>query len=382
MAVAMVGVFQMAKRNRSKGTKKPPQMPGDDHGIDRTTAIMTAADFNENLRAADIIACAYGERQDGQFHVTPAVMLVARNPEPLTKAFIQFKAWMDATGPDALNVEVLYSESGYYISFGPEYRHAMWRTVGLDQFSNPMYWGITYIKTIDTRHEFLERLASYSRHPVAPVLLEGTEYTGDQLGRTVDATALRPIPGCPQLTLLHLPIYKNNSEVPRFSGLISVTNPNPNNFSSEEEFGKIQRSPETVAASREKHLSSLMPITSHMLRAFGPLRTQVDSIVTECGVERWQVEQAIVNQRLWSLMTPQQRARAQNANDRSETLAHFMELDNPDWNTIGSDRSSILGQILRDARFLLKRIGANAPTTFPECQEVLRGLGYLKQAVS
>jgi hypothetical protein len=88
----------MAKRNRTKGTKKPAQMPGADYGVDRTTAVMTAADFNDNLRAADIIACAYGERQDKQFHIAPSVMLVARNPEPLAKAFTQFKAWMDTTG--------------------------------------------------------------------------------------------------------------------------------------------------------------------------------------------------------------------------------------------------------------------------------------------
>lgn len=352
-------------------------MPGTDYGVDRTIAVMTAADFNNNLRAADIIACAYGERHDKQFHVAPAVMLVARNPEPLTKAFIQFKAWMDTTGPDALNVEVLYSKAGYYISFGPEYRHAMWRTVGLDRFCSPMYWGITYIKTIDTRHAFLDRLANYSKHPVAPVLLEGAEYTGDQPGRTPSPADLRPIPGCPQLTLLHLPIYKTNAEVPRFSGLISVTKPNPKDFSSDEEFNRTLRSPEAVAAAREKHLSSLMPITSHMLRTFGPLRAQVDLIATESSVERWQVEQAIINQRLWSLMTTQQRARFQNANDRHEAITRFVELDNPDWNTIGNDRASIQGQILRDSRFLLKRMGANTPTTFPECQEALRRLGYL-----
>ena len=250
-------------------------MPGMDYGIDRPTAVMTAPDFNDNLRAADIFACAYGERQDQELHVAPAVILVAKNPALLTKAFLQFKAWMDATGPDALNVEILYSSAGYYISFGPEYHHAMWRTIGLDQLCSPMFWGVTYIKTIDTRNEFLERLANYSRHPVAPVLLEGAEYTGDP-SRAFNAAAVRPITDCPQLTLLRLPIYRKNEDVPRFSGLKSITNPSPKDFSSDDEIIKQRRSPDAIAAAREKHLSALMPITSHMLRTFGPLRARVE----------------------------------------------------------------------------------------------------------
>jgi hypothetical protein len=169
------------KRSNKKGKQKPPEMPGADYGIDRTTAVLTAPDFNDNLRAAEVIACAYGQMHSEEVgSVLPIVTLVATKPDFLAKAFRQFKAWIDATGPDALRVEILYSGAGYYISFGPEYQHAMWRTVGVDQLYSPIYWGLTYIKTIDTRHAFLDSLARHSQHPVAPVILGGARFTGNE----------------------------------------------------------------------------------------------------------------------------------------------------------------------------------------------------------
>jgi hypothetical protein len=122
-----------------------------------------------------------------------------------------------------------------------------------------------------------------------------------------------------------------------------------------------------------------MPGTMHMLRTYASLRAKVDALVGD-GIARWQVEQALVNQRLWSLATPAQRARFQNPNDRYKALTSFLETDSPNWDAIGNDRETVLKQILRDTRFLLKRVGVSAPSTLPQCQAELRRLDYLTPA--
>lgn len=358
-------------------------MPGADYGVDRPTAIMTAPDFNDNLRAANIMACAYGEMWNAEVDsVLPVLTLVGMKPDFLTKAFLQFKAWMDATGPDALKVEILYSGAGYYIGFGPDYHHALWRTVGVDQLSNPMYWGITYIKTIDTRNPLLERLARHSKHPVAPVILSAARYKGPDQKSPVGPRPqdLEHIADCPDLLLLNLPIYKTPGEVPQFSGLISVAHPSKESLShSRDEFDQQMKSASSVLLARERRLSALMPITMHMLRSFAPLQAKIDALAKD-GISRWQIEQAIVNQRLWSLTPQPQRARFQNAKDRYKALENFMELDDPNWESIADDHEAIIKQVLRDARALLKRLGINAPSTLAECQAELMKLGHLTDA--
>lgn len=370
----------MVKQKPNKSGKKPPEMPGADYGVDRPTAIMTAPDFNDNLRAANIIACAYGEMPNREVDsVLPVVSIVGTKADPLTKAFLQFKAWMDATGPDALRVEILYSGEGYYISFGPDYHHALWRTVGIDQLPNPMYWGFSYLKKIDTRNALLDRLARHSTHPVAPVIVSAALYAGPD---HKSPSGPRPhdiqrIEGCPDLLLFNLPIYKTPGEVPKFSGLIAAARPNKEALSgSRDAYEKQIKSPSSVLRARERRLSALMPVTMHMLRSFAPLHDKIEALA-QGEISRWQIEQAIVNQRLWSLLPSSRRARFQNAKDRYKALENFMEVDSPNWESLADDREAIMKQVLRDARALLKGLGAKPLPTLAECQDELRKLGHL-----
>lgn len=200
-------------------------MPGFDYGLEHHLAVLTAPEFNFNLRAANIIARGYGAEHNNEVDAeVPVVMLVAKKPDLLKQAFVQLKTWIDATGPDALSVEILYSGEGYHISFGPEADHLLWRTVGLDQTIDPLILGLTYIKKIDTRNRFVDDLANRARLPVAPVIISGAQYTGpEQPRRTPGPSDIQPIPGCPDLFLLKLPVYRHPSDVPPTSGLISCT---------------------------------------------------------------------------------------------------------------------------------------------------------------
>ncbi len=363
-----------AKRSAS-GT-----MPGFDYGIDRSTAILTAPDFNDNMRQAEIIAASYGElRAPGYGPIIPCISMVARNPAPLKEAYTQFQAWMQATGPDALKVEILYSSRGYYIGFGPEYQHAIWRTVGIDQFTSPLFYGVTYIKTIDSRQPLLDRLADYSKHVFAPVMLLGAHFTGDRAeGLAPRPSEIQSITDCPQLLLFRLPIYKTKEELPEFSGLrVMASRPHKNaSNEAQKQYEQQVLAPDTIFRLRERRITALMPVTVHMLRTYAPLEAKLAAF-EEQGLTRWQIEQAIVNQRIWSQAAPKLRARFQNANDLYRAVESFAEIDDPNWDAIADDTDEILSQALRDARLLLRKVGAKAPDTLEACQKELAARGYL-----
>lgn len=372
------------KRHPKRGQGKAERtrvMPGYDYGFDQRSTVMTSPLFNDEMRRADIIACAYGQiSAPGVASVVPCISMVARHPEPLTNAFKQFHAWIEATGPDALKVEILYSQDGYYIAFGPDYQHAMWRTVGIDQFVSPSFFGVTYIKTIDSRNPFLDELARYAESPISPIKVVGAHFTGSRPdGPAPKPSEIQEIPDCPDLVLFNLPVYKTKAEVPEFSGLRAVASKptKEEQTESRKEFEQMTTGPEAANSSRERRMTALMPVTIHMLRTYSPLKERLEALQKR-GVARWQIEQAVLNQRLWSQVKPERRVRLQNANDLNHAIEQFFELDTPNWDAVAGDQETILDQIFRDARALLKKIGASAPDTLEKCQKELIARGYLQ----
>ena len=149
-------------------------MAGYDHGWPVNTMVLTATDYNDNLRASKIVGCAYGEDYSADCGtIVPILSLMVTDPKPLKLAFDQFRAWIDATGPDALRAEILFDDVGYFLALGPDVRHALWRTIGIGEAGDHAVVGLTYIKPIDSRHAHLESIADYCGSPVAPVLLGG-----------------------------------------------------------------------------------------------------------------------------------------------------------------------------------------------------------------
>jgi hypothetical protein len=373
----------MKKQKKEKATKVPTLlMPGFDYGLENRIALLTAPDFNNNLRAANVIACAYGFKHSDEINApVPIISLVATRADLLKEAFLQFKSWIDATGPDAIRVEILYSEEGYYISFGPDAKHLSWRTIGLDQTVDPLIWTLTYIKTIDTRNPFIDQLADNARLPVAPVIVAGAEYTGsERLGHVPSPHDMRPIPGCPELFLLQLPVYKTTVEVPRESGLMARTDVSSKETlaSARESYDQQATTPEKVFRHRERCIASLMPMTLHMLRRFKPLRAKIYALAEVTEFQPWQLEQAVVNQRIWSLIAPAAQSRMQKPKELFGEISSLIELDRPNWLGLASDHEAIIKQAQRDLRVLLKGLGLPRPQDITECQRQLEKNGYLR----
>jgi hypothetical protein len=272
----------MKKPKRKKPKKKPapPVTPGLDHGWPRPIAIVTAWDFNDNLRKGGVIACAYGEDYSADCQsVVPVVTLVGTDGDALKQAMLQFKAWTDATGPDALSVEIRFKDVGYEISFSADCQHLLWRTVGL-QRAEPQVFNLSYIKRIDGRHPFLEKFASYAQLPVAPVILGAATCAMPTAPKTPpDIRTVKPIPGCPSILLLKLPVYRTDADVPADSQVVtSARKPDKKALErSRSEYLDHTMSAEAVFRRREEQLQCVASATLHMLRTYQPFIDEAPS---------------------------------------------------------------------------------------------------------
>ena len=374
----------MKKLQRKKPKKKPapPVTPGLDHGWPRSIAIVTAWDFKDNLRKGGVIACAYGEDYSEDCEsVVPVVTLVGTDGDALKQAMLQFKAWTDATGPDALSVDILFKDVGYEISFSADHQHLLWRTVGL-QRAEPQVFNVSYIKRIDGRHPFLEKFASYAQLPVAPVLLGAATCTMPTTPKTPpDIRTIWPIPGCPSILLLKLPVYRTDADVPGDSQVLTSARKLDKKAleRSRSEYLDHTKSANAVFRRREEHLQSVAPATLHVLRTYQPFMDRLQHLEGR-GFERWQLEQAAVNLRAWSLIGDVERGKIRTSDDFSRALTDSVEFDLPDWDSVLPDDEAIVAQAQRDLRCLLQSLKVKARSQDIEAaQKLLNVRGYLRR---
>jgi hypothetical protein len=97
------------------------------------------------------------------------------------------------------------------------------------------------------------------------------------------------------------------------------------------------------------------------------------------GLERWQVEQATINRRVWLLSDELERKRLHRPEDVYRMLDDFVEYDKPAWANVLRDSDAIQQQAYRDARYLLKQLGTRSfPRDPAQMQGLLDERGYLR----
>ena len=209
--------------------------------------------------------------------------------------------------------------------------------------------------------------------------MAGCTYVGPE-GQQGDPRWLRPIPDLAPILLLHLPVYRTKDEVPIGSDLVTKGNM-PDRTELERAHSSRQEEREsasTLALERERVLQGLVPTTLHLLRTDSTCQTNLAELEAS-GYSGWQLEQAVINQRIWSLATKT----GQYALKRSDTvykyLEDFLELDTPKLDELFADREAILEQAARDGQYLLKQKGeANLPGDAKSIQDRLQALGLLR----
>ena len=138
-------------------------------------------EFNNNLRAAEILAVGYGFDHSQELGVqVPAITLIGKNEKPLREAFDEFWTWTEETDADAIEVTIaLRKDGGYNLCIGPEVGALFKRALRFDAVANPLGFQLTWIKPIQTTSQ---PLRDFRNHVCAgfvrPFLLRAAHYVG------------------------------------------------------------------------------------------------------------------------------------------------------------------------------------------------------------
>ena len=240
---------------------------------------------------------------------------------------------------------------------------------------------MTYIKRIDSRNPLLERIAEYSRHPVAPIYLSAVQYRGSSSSLSApDPDLMVPIENVPPLLLLNVAVYKTQDELPSHSSLRQPDESTDGTALEESRaaFEAMQSSIGAIRARREERLSSLAPMTLHKLRTHPQIAKQVRDISDSTGLEIWQVEQAAINQRIWAVSTPSERYKLSRQKTCMNVIGDHVELDSMRHPQFSIDENEVRAQATRDLTELLNSI--DEPTEglgLPQLQCAAERRGYL-----
>lgn len=320
--------------------------------------------FSNLLMSAEVNGVGYALVRGADGATTPMLLLTGLNEEPLREVFALFARWQTLSGPGALDLEIAFAGDGFRMALLPDPRSLRWRCCGFGNISRPDTLNLAWVKTIDSRSDFLDSLADYGTGPFAPVYLGAaiTQTNGD------GQPCAQDLDDGPRILLPSIRIYRRPEEIPIGSFLAAgdlASDGSPASYD-----------PSSIAAQRAWRLPSIAPKTIHVLRQTEPGRSLVDHFGAE-GITRWQVEQAIANLRLAALAgdgdAPPQ---SHWIEIHSLRLGHIELAEQAVDLTAWSD-ADILEQVRRDARFLLRRIGIHAAsTTLDACQTALSEAGY------
>jgi len=333
------------------GKDAPDDGGGHDWGWPSPSIVLGTTGLLERFAQGGFTGCGYGLlSHDG----SPFLALMGERMEGMLSGLALLREWVDAAGPNALRIEILYDDPGYLISISPQRDLLAWRMRGLDSVADGLMMSVSIVKRFDTRHPNLDQLAEYARHPVAPVLLTVARIPSASAGRSGwSGTAAIDTFARNGILLPGIDVYMRPEDRPPDS-MIRLTSEIPTGerrpFPPQPDVD-----PAAIASRRDKRLLAAMPKTMHVLRHVGVGRSLV-SRCAEAGIAGWQVEQAACNIRLPQHLAYQPRGRSKRAAMLEEVRRVLVEPASVPVDLDVLTPEAILEQVSLDAAFLLRRL--------------------------
>ena len=364
------------KRNRKNFTPKVPTGKLD-RGFDFGHLIRTMAvpdfEYNQSLRDAGIIGCAYGFHPvDGLSHPVPSITLIGTNIAAFERAYQAFQRWGCEEDGDVLDVELLLKSDGSYnIWISPETNHLLYRTIPQSNLFETLAMNISWVKTLDTTNEMVRQLKLYCESKIHPVVISAA--IGDPSNRS--SLQITPVPGWKNILKFGLRIIEQ-SEAPedfRFAPISERTSP---------KHEKIKPpTPEDLCQRRIKTLDIAFPVSRERVRRSSLLH----DIRCFHGFEKvteTQVVQAAINLMLSGNLVPGDKHYRLVTGDVEKTIWHSIasrvELADGASKPADQNPSLVARQIELDVRMTLKRMKTSGlPENFPKLQEVFLREGYV-----
>lgn len=334
---------------------------------------MASTDFNEALRRANVIGCAYGyEYMDGMGHI-PAITLIGTEPNALEEAFRSFERWGCLRDGDAVDVQMLLRANGSYeLWVGPEISRSLYRTIPLSDIYETLALNISWIKRLDSTHESVRALKRYCDEGLRPVaIMAATVKPG-----SLDRNSLRALASWKGIVKFDLQIIDEveSPNDPRFANRERNAPSTPHNE-------KLK--PVDVNARRTKTLDIVFPVARERVRRSGLIQ-QVRAIPEYSTVCEVQVVQAAINLMLSDILIAGDKHFSKLTGDFLRTVwnavAEYTDIADSQQRPADQLPHVIARQIELDIGAVLARHGQNGSAkTFQELQTRFRQAGYVNE---
>lgn len=284
-------VGEMAKPR----TPKHSSPKGYDFGLSGLTALVASPQFMEELRNAEVIACAYGwEYSTALQQDLPLISLGATNESPIKRAFDEFYRWQEESHDDAVSLSFVFLNAGGYLVCISAHSESLSRRLGRSASpSDRLFVAPMFIKQFDTRDRWLDHFREYRRQRVIAPFHFGPVVVTSTGARSIDQSAVRRPSGARVLLKFQVDIADEAEAAskPGTKAWIAL-----NVFRKErlKEQSLPQGSVRETRDRREESLKRHFSVTLERIRLFEPYR-QMIALFENAGVRRWQLQQAICN---------------------------------------------------------------------------------------
>lgn len=294
--------IKLGRASQRVSTPVPSREQGFDFGLEVHALAVSDISFIGLLGEAEVVACAYGYVGSGPLGVPMFEMsLVGTNPEPLRKAFTEFKRWAASSDGDAVELTFTFlKEGGYVLSICREHTRALRDLLGSGRTFSPILIGGTYIKRFDTRNPTVERFREFkSKHLISPFLF-GAATVGRNTGTPPAIQDVSPLPDVEPLVKFEagfLDEHATQPGSPHYSTIAMIHQPRSLGRKKRRPHLPPPPKPSQQPAIHFRHRAEILqrhfPVTVERIRAGRYPHTT--SALQQKGVKDWQLEQAVAN---------------------------------------------------------------------------------------
>jgi len=333
-------------------------------------------DFNQALRDAKVIGCAYGFCSvPGMPQPIPLITLVGSNREAFARAYKHFAHWGCEEDGDVVDVDLLLRSDGSYdLWIGPEVRRMLYRTIPKADLFEVMSLNLSWIKHIDTTHQMVRDLKKHCESGLRAIAIGAA--LGDPSNRR--STDLRDVAEWKNIVKFGLQII-DESEHPddrRFHIAVKQRSPKKDKMRAGQ-----HATPAEICQRRTKTLDIAFPVSRERVRRSG-LASEVRALPGFRDVTETQVTQAAINLMLSDELVPSDHHYVRIGGDYRKKVwtriaAHSEQADG---RSSPSNYAPLLvgRQIELDVRTLLNRVGLKTKgSSLAQAQEVLLQMGYV-----
>jgi hypothetical protein len=367
------------KSTQSKARKKDgPSAHGFDFGhLPRVMfASPTFMEFNQELIDSNVMGCAYGLAPVAGYpgHI-PSLSLVCEKPEPMKKAFSYFENWGCKEDGDVVDITiVLKNDGGYLLGLQPNFSRLIERSTPDRELMDPLYFGLTWIKTLDTTNPTLLEWRQLFKSKFFPI--EVSACTAKLVGGIPSFKTLEPLHEAGSFIKFSLTITTEDEEPDHFL-LRVVQNPKGKRTSGRRQ-GPPPTTPKDVATCRQRVIDTAFPVTRERCRHL----KLIDEVRTHAGFElasESQITQAVVNLQI-SDEIADGRAHYEGISKIQDVFFEYVrsrsELAGQSQITSLASVPNILQQLELDVAHTLRRHGATLSEKHSTNQRQFARLGY------